>query len=66
MNTVTDSSSGSAYSVKKPRKATTASDGNLPPAAWPRSWTSRVVSVIASNARKTATDALANSRISAR
>ncbi|MCD6043865.1 MAG: hypothetical protein K0R40_3468, partial [Burkholderiales bacterium] len=33
MNMVSDSSTGNAPSVKKPRNANTASDGNRPPAA---------------------------------
>ena len=58
MNMVSDSSTGSAPSAEKPRNATTASDGILPPAAWPSRRISRVVSAMANSdmntgARKT-------------
>jgi len=43
---VSDSSTGSAPSAKKPRKAITASEGIVPPAAWPSRRMSRVVSEI--------------------
>src|SRR5262245_44858998 len=66
MNMVSESSTGSAPSAKKPRKANTASDGNLPPAAWPSSRMRRVVTAIANSVMNTAPARLANSLSSAR
>ncbi len=66
MNSVSDSRIGSRLSAEKPRNATTASDGNLPPAAWPSRRIRRVVSAIRNSVRKTATARLANSRSSVR
>src|SRR6185295_9226441 len=66
MNMVSDSSTGSAPSAKKPRNANTASDGNLPPAAWPRRRISLVVTAMANSVMNTAPARLANSLSSAR
>src|SRR5919109_4165914 len=66
MNMVSESSTGSAPSAKKPRKANTASDGNLPPAAWPSSRMRRVVTAIAKSVMNTAPARPANSLSSAR
>ena len=66
MNMVSDSSTGSAPSAKKPRNANTASDGNLPPAAWPSRRISRVVTAMANSVMNTAPARPANSLSSAR
>src|ERR671924_762718 len=66
MNMVSDSSTGSAPSAKKPRKANTASEGNLPPAAWPSRRIRRVVTAIANSVMNTAPARPANSLSSAR
>ncbi len=66
MNMVSDSSTGNAPSAKKPRNANTASDGNLPPAAWPSSRMSRVVTAMANSVMNTAPARPANSLSSAR
>src|ERR671925_1488036 len=66
MNMVSESSTGSAPSAKKPRKANTASEGNLPHAAWPRSRINRVVTAIAKSVMNTAPARPANSLSSAR
>src|SRR5688572_670304 len=66
MNMVSESSTGSAPSEKKPRKANTASEGNLPPAAWPSSRIRRVVTAIANSVMNTAPARPANSLSSAR
>ena len=61
MNMVSDSSTGNAPSAKKPRNANTASDGNLPPAAWPSRRMSRVVTAMANSVMNTAPARPANS-----
>src|SRR5574341_1632249 len=66
MNMVSDSSTGSTPRAKKPRNATTASEGILPPAAWPSRRMSRVVSAIAKSVMNTAPARPANSLSSAR
>ena len=66
MNMVSDSSTGSAPRAKKPRKANTASEGIVPPAAWPSRRMSRVVSEIANSVMNTAPARPANSLSSAR
>src|ERR687896_900183 len=66
MNMVSESSTGSAPSAKKPRKANTASDGNLPPAACPSRRMRRVVTAIAKSVMNTAPARPANSLRSAR
>ena len=66
MNMVSDSSTGSAPSAKKPRNANTASEGNLPPAAWPSRRMSRVVTAMANSVMNTAPARPANSLSSAR
>src|SRR5688500_13347183 len=66
MNMVSDSSTGSAPSEKKPRNATTASDGILPPAACPSRRMRRVVSAMANSVMNTAPASPANSLSSAR
>src|SRR5688500_5439766 len=66
MNMVSDSSTGSAPSAKKPRNANTASDGNLPPAACPSRRIRRVVTAMANSVMNTAPARLANSLSSAR
>src|SRR5687767_14502352 len=66
MNMVSDSSTGSTPSAKKPRNANTASEGNLPPAAWPSRRMSRVVSAMANSVMNTAPARPANSLRSAR
>src|SRR5258708_451215 len=66
MNMVSDSSTGSVPSAKKPMKAITASDGILPPAASPSRRMRRVVSAIANSVMNTAPARPANSLSSAR
>src|SRR5687768_5552951 len=66
MNMVRESSTGSAPSAKKPRNANTASEGNLPPAAWPSRRMRRVVTAIANSVMNTAPARPANSLSSAR
>jgi len=66
MNMVSESSTGSAPSAKKPRNANTASEGNLPPAAWPSRRIRRVVTAIANSVMNTAPARPANSLSSAR
>src|SRR5712692_4230011 len=66
MNMVSDSSTGSAPSAKKPRNAITASDGTWPPAALPRRRISCVVSAIANSVMNTAPARPVNSLSSAR
>src|SRR5919109_4291746 len=66
MNMVSESSTGSAPSAKKPRNANTASEGNLPPAAWPSRRMRRVVTAIANSVMNTAPARPANSLRSAR
>src|SRR5688572_14180171 len=65
MNMVSESSTGSAPSAKKPRKAITASVGILPPAAWPSRRMRRVVSAMANSVMNTAPASPANSLSSA-
>ena len=65
-NNVSDNRTGSRLRAEKPRNATTASEGILPPAACPSSRIRRVVSAIRNSERKTATARLANSRSSVR
>src|SRR5688500_13879937 len=66
MNMVRESSTGSAPSAKKPRNANTASEGNLPPAAWPSKRMRRVVTAMANSVMNTAPARPANSLSSAR
>jgi hypothetical protein len=66
MNMVSESSTGSVPSAKKPRNAITASVGIWPPAACPSSRMSRVVSAMANSVMNTAPARLANSLRSAR
>src|SRR3954470_8371471 len=66
MNIVSESSTESVPSPKKPRNAMTASVGIRPPAASPSKRISRVVSAMANSVMNTAPASPANSRSSAR
>src|SRR5581483_9878054 len=66
MNMVSESSTGSAPSAKKPRNASTASVGIEPPAALPSRRISCVVSAMAKSVMNTAPASVANSLRSAR
>src|SRR5919109_718226 len=66
MNMVSESSTGSAPSAKKPRKASTASVGIEPPAALPSRRVRLIVTAMEKSAMNTAPARLANSLRSAR